>query len=57
MEANERLVSFHPDRPAAPAPTGRTCRRCGEEELAGVRYTEACLMAPNGVSGHSWRKA
>lgn len=30
------------------------CRRCGEDRLSGVRYTEPCLMARDGVSGHSW---
>lgn len=37
--------------------TGRRCRRCGEDEIKGVNYTEPCLMARDGVSGHSWKVA
>ena len=35
--------------------TGRTCRRCGEDELEGIAYTETCLMARDGVSTHAWK--
>jgi hypothetical protein len=33
----------------------QVCRRCGDERVEGVTYTEACLMAPDGTSGHEWK--